>query len=80
MNHNYTMMIKTQPMPSPSGDLAKSLAMGVPVVLGEVTAFLDGLDGGGWEIVSHSQSVVQDQIATTFLAKRPAVGTPLNGS
>jgi len=40
-------------------------------ILSKVTSALVSLRGGGWEIVSHNQSLIGGRIVVSFLLRRP---------
>jgi hypothetical protein len=51
--------------------LQKAFAMKVSKTLNNISKSLPNLNGGGWLIVSHSISQVDDAILISFLLQRP---------
>lgn len=75
MEYDYSMMFQGMTM-SPgvadltSGELAKDLTMGSVNLLKGINGALSTLDGGGWEVVSHSILRIDRHLIVSFVIRR----------
>lgn len=52
-------------------ELTVGLTTALAPMVGQIGETLDSLDGGGWEIVSHELTKIENNLILTFLVRRP---------
>jgi hypothetical protein len=73
LEYEYSMMAQSVPFEGKSGDMAEQFMRAVvPRMWPSVMNGLQTLDGGRWEIISHTVTRVGGQMLATFVLRRPA--------